>query len=366
MSKKVLAKVSENQVVQELVNNINNKEINSDDDVDHNFNNKNLCKAAVKLTTYGKAYEYRMNNKEVYLVNEETKDGTRKTNAYIRCSKSASKDGCDFCHIHQRTFERDSKSVKHFDNDVIPKDSSDKTKWLANLKDDFFDNMRKKKKKENTNSFVFPSEADPILLILNNKNSKISSMLYKYATKLLKDIDIKDTIPNSKKSSSKKEIESKKVSKTISKKDESDDEYNFNKKIESDNESENNVSDNDSDEELINKKNNDSDEEELDIDTEIYTNDGELYYLKDNIVFKPLENSECVKAGLLIEISEKYHTVKHEGKLFSIFLKEKHFRKGDIYICIVSNKIFNSKFKLIGTAVKKNNNQYDLKFKDEL
>lgn len=147
-SKVVETKVVESQVIEELVNNINNKETNSDEENEnHKFNDKNLCKAAVKLTTYGKAYEYRINNKEVYLVNEEIKSGVRKTNAYIRCSKSASKEGCDYCHIHQRTFERDKNSVKNFDKDIIPKDSSDKTKWLANIKDDFFDNMRKKERK---------------------------------------------------------------------------------------------------------------------------------------------------------------------------------------------------------------------------
>jgi len=52
--------------------------------------------------------------------------------------------------------------------------------------------------------------------------------------------------------------------------------------------------------------------------------------------------------------------------MYSIFLEQKHYRKGDILICIITNKIFNLKLKLIGTAIKKNNNQYDLKFKDEL
>ena len=53
-------------------------------------------------------------------------------------------------------------------------------------------------------------------------------------------------------------------------------------------------------------------------------------------------------------------------KYYSIFHKQTHVRKGIIYICIVSNKIFNSKMKHIGKAKKTDPNTYELVFPDEL
>lgn len=375
------SKIVEKQVIQDLVKNINNKETKLDDEnAAHTFHDKNLCKAAVRLTTYGKAYEYRLNNKEVYLVNEEGKNGSRKTNAYIRCSKSASKEGCNLCHIHERTFKNDESSVKIFDTDVMPKDSSDKTKWLANLKDDFFDNMRKKKKKESTNSFIFPNEADPILLILNNKKSKISSLLYKYATQLLKDIDIKNSTKQSDKNDKKdtkesnnsnKSSKSSKSSKKIIKStqevsDNEKDEENLVSDSDNNHDHDSDSSDNDSNRSDNENENEDDDEEsnELEIDSEIKTNDGQTFYLKDDTVYKSHDNGDCIMAGTLIETPEKYHTVIHEGKFYSIYLTQKHYQKGDLYICIITNKVFNTKFKLIGNAIKKNDH-YELKFKSD-
>lgn len=371
----------ESQVIDDLVNNINNKKISSNDDKfeKKNLNEKNICKAAVKITTYGVAYENRLNNKEVYLVKEKVK-GMYKTSAYIRCSKT-SPENCTFCHIHERMNKLNNSGIKIFEEDIIPKDSGDKTKWLANLKDDFFDNMRKKKKKNDNNTFSFSNEADPVLLILNNKNSKICTMLYNYATQLLKDIDIKE---NSKKSNKKEKIDKQKsISENIL--DSLDNNSNIENIIEK--ESKSNIEKNDevneidevdeieeetesiSEKEINNSsesENESESEEELEPDDEIYTNDGQQLYIKDMNVYKPDEDSGCTEIGILIEISEKHHTVKYNDKLYSIFHKDTHNRKGDVYICIITNKVFNKKMKYIGKADKLSNNKYNLSFLDEI
>ncbi len=361
--------MEESKVVEELVNNINTHK--ATDNVVNIVHEKNMCKAAVRLNTYGSAYQYRLNNKEVYLVKEDVK-GVYKTFAYIRCSKS-SNDGCNFCHIHDRMNKLNSSGVKVFDKDVIPQNLSDKTRWLANLKDEYFDNMRKKKKKEETNSFVFPNETDPVLLILNNKKSKICSMLYTYATQLLKDIDIKEPLnPVSEvKKQIKKEVKKeknikyqlneenvKKIPHILPKihEDEIEDEIEDIKSIVS----EEVISSSDEESEKIDE------EPELEPDDEIYTNDGQQFYIKNTTVYKADGDDGCAEVGELIEIVQKHHTIKYNEKYYSIFHKDNHVRKGVIYICIISNKVFNAKMKHIGKAKKTGLNTYELVFPDEI
>lgn len=354
--------MEESKVVQELVNNINTHK--TTENVVNIVHEKNMCKAAVRLNTYGSAYQYRLNNKDVYLVKEDVK-GIYKTYAYIRCSKS-SNEGCSFCHIHDRMNKLNSSGVKVFDRDVIPQNLSDKTRWLANLKDEFFDNMRKKKKKEETNSFVFSNEADPVLLILNNKKSKICSMLYTYATQLLKDIDVKEPLNEVKKQIKKeKNIKSqlneenvKKIVQILPKihEDEIEDEIEDITSIIS--------------EEVINSSDEvsekDDEEPELEPDDEIFTNDGQNFYIKNTTVYKADGVDGCAEVGELIEIVQKHHTIKYNEKYYSIFHKDNHVRKGVIYICIISNKVFNAKMKHIGKAKKTGSNTYELVFPDEL
>lgn len=357
-----MSKIEESQVISELVNNINTQK--ATEVVEKVVHEKNICKAAVRLNTYGSAYQNRLNNKEVYLVKEDVK-GVYKTFAYIRCSKSSNEE-CDFCHIHERMNKLNSSGLKVFEKDVMPQNLSDKTRWLASLKDEFFDNMRKKKKKEATNSFVFPNEADPILLILNNKKSKINSMLYTYATQLLKDIDIKEQV---KKQQIKKEV------KTEVKHEIKNENIKAEKSIPKIEEDiiEENVEDMDSisSEDVIGSSDEISqkdieEEPELEPDDEIFTNDGQHFYIKDTTVYKADGIDGCSEVGELIEIAQKHHTVKYNDKFYSIFHKNTHARKGIVYICIINNKVFNAKMKHIGKAKKTSPNTYDLIFPDEL
>jgi hypothetical protein len=44
----------------------------------------------------------------------------------------------------------------------------------------------------------------------------------------------------------------------------------------------------------------------------------------------------------------------------------KHDRRGKLYICKITNKIFNNDFNHIGNAINVNKNQYNLNFLDEI
>jgi hypothetical protein len=151
-------------------------------------NGKNCCKAAVRYTTIGNAYRSMMNqNTEVWLIDEDN-DGNTKTHAFSRCLKTIS-DENGYCHIHSNTIKNNGQSkVKDFEKDILPTDSSDKTRRLANEDDKYFLPMGKRgaKKKNSVNTYTFQDEFNPILLVLNHKNPKLITPLTICATQLLK------------------------------------------------------------------------------------------------------------------------------------------------------------------------------------
>jgi hypothetical protein len=162
---------SEDDTINQLLNNLNDnkgKFSHLKQKKDY-FIEKNCCTAAVKYNTIGTAYTDTKNNLNVYLIKEE-KNGNLKTNAYSRCSKTT-QDGNVFCHLHCRMLKYNSEGLKIFDKDIVPKSSTDKTRWLANINDDFFENMGKRgaKKKNIDNNYVFSTNNNPILLILSSE-----------------------------------------------------------------------------------------------------------------------------------------------------------------------------------------------------
>jgi hypothetical protein len=366
---------TDSSVIEQLVSNITSNKINTDNELvnNNNISEKNICKAAVKLNTYGSAFENINKNNDVYLVKEEI-NGNIKTIAYIRCSKT-SHNHSTFCHIHEKMNKLNSNALKIFDDEIIPKDSTDKTKWKATIKDEFFDNMRKKKNNDSYNSFNFSNKSDPILLILNNSNSKLYTMLYSYANQLLKDIDINTKLVDV---STKNKINKNSISKKDNKIITNNYENNINDKIVTNNIEEIISSDNEDDkfydednedsEDNEDNEDNESDNEEIDPDGILEDMNGNTYYLKKNFVFKPDNNDHdhCICIGSLFEIREKYHTIKYNDKYYSIFHSDYHERKGYIYICILTNKVFDNKKNFIGTLTKIDKNNHTFNFFDEL
>ena len=314
----------EKEVIEQLVNNIKSKKISSKTDKKITpLNEKIYCKAAVKLNTYTEARDNIENNIDVYIT-VDTNNGKVKKTAYSRCSKSTN-NGEDFCHIHKTVRKN---PIKIFDTDIVPQTGNDKTRWLATLKDDFFEKIRKKKNKV-SNSITFESN-DVILSILKSENSELINELYNYAHKLSK----KEVLSNIA-----LDIQVEKHEPIIT--------STTNNSLDSEEE----------------------EEEEFEADAEISTLNGTIYYLIKDNVYKQDENSndgECIEIGILIEIDEKYHTVYHNNNYYAIMKKINEPKKGSVYLCIETNKIFDLNLVHIGIANCIDKNNYDFNYLDEI
>jgi hypothetical protein len=321
----------EKEVIEQLVDNIKSKKISSKTDKKITpLNEKIYCKAAVKLNTYTEARNNIENNIDVYIT-VDTNNGKVKKTAYSRCSKSTN-NGEDFCHIHKTVRKN---PIKIFDTDIVPQTGNDKTRWLATLKYDFFEKIRKKKNKV-SNSITFESN-DVILSILKSENNELINELYNYAHKLSKN--------------SKKEVLSNPILHDQDEKNKSKITVCNNDLLKSEDEYE------------------DEDEEEFEADAEISTLNGTIYYLIKDNVYKQDENSndgECIEIGILIEIDEKYHTVYHNNNYYAIMKKINEPKKGSVYLCIETNKIFDLNLVHIGIANCIDKNNYDFNYLDEI
>jgi len=343
----------EEDVICELVEkiskkNIKNKKIKAVEKTDQ-------CKAGKRITTYGIAYKKIQDGEEVILVKEKDK-----ISAFVRCLKT-SNEGCDYCNIH---FKMNSSNLKIFDKDIKPEGLSDKNRWVATLKDEFFDNMRKKK--ENL--------SDPVSIILQNKKSKAYYMLAEYAKTLILDNLNNEKVVNTKTSKYSKKVSSEQKVKTAV--EDSNDYLNEDEIIEtkhisedkSEDESEDKSEDESEDEEeLVEDEEAELQEENEDDFIKIESNDGQVFYIKDNEAFGENDDETYSNVGIFTEVKKKYHTIIHEEKYYTIFFNHTHPRKGNIKLCIVSNKIYDAKMNHIGDGIKMDSNtNYDLKFFDEI
>jgi len=352
----------EKEVINQLVNKIKTKNIGSNTEK-NKIDEKKYCEAAVKLNTYGDACKNVSNNIPVCIVVEDINGKTKKI-AYSRCSKTT-QNGDSFCHIH-RTIRKNP--IKNFEKDILPQTNFDKKKWLANLKDEFFENMRKKKKKVPDNCFEFENENDIILLILNSGDISLINELYDLASPISKKIKPKK---------SKKVKKDKTVSTNVTERNERKESNECeNHKVEEhakDAEDSDTISHH-SDEDIASIHSefislNDEEEEEAEMDAEITTNNGDTYYLVGNSVYKPDEedpDSGCTEVGIFTEIHKNYHTIVYNDKFYTIMKKVNDLKKGLVYLCIVTNNIFNTKLNLIGKATFISKNKYDFNYTDEI
>jgi hypothetical protein len=399
----------------QILSNINEKKISNLSDnkskKKDTSNEKNNCVAAVRYNTIGNAYKDRMNNVDVYLIKEE-KNGNIKTHAYSRCSKTT-QDGTNFCHLHCRMTKYNNEGLKIFEKDILPLNSNDKTRWLANINDDFFENMGKRgaKKKNGENNFTFPDENHPVLLILTHKNAKLATHLSLYASQLLKNSNYvcPEIMINNIKNNDIKKVDSKKTKEIIKHDNTSENISNLismissidkssellkNSNIIKDNKSEDNESDDNKsednesvDNESVDNESDDnesvdeesfnnieikkeSDNEDNISDDEgvscipIYTNKKKLlWYNEDNkTVYEPEGDDGGEEIGILKEISNEYHTINHNDKLYTV-LKELNVKnKGNIYCCILTDSLFDKELNFIGTRTKIKNNEYRFDF----
>jgi hypothetical protein len=402
-----MSSLKENEVINELLQNITDKkgsELKNQNQKlkkKDNISEKNCCIAAVRYNTIGNAYKDVEKQIPVYLVKED-KNGVIKTDAYARCSKTT-RDGEDFCHLHCRMTKYNKDGLKIFEKDILPKSENDKTRILANISDDFFENMGKRgaKKKNGENNFIFPSDNHPVLLIMSHKNAKLATQLSLYATELLKNSNI--AMPDEKNKflsgslndNKKKNNESIKektydIMDLISsiKKDNSTNVKKLSDNEESDNESEcsseseeiqNNKSTNISSDKHENEESEDdpqdyeesedegsSDDQEDDDQSngveceKIITNKGKTLWLniENNIVYEPEGDDGGEEIGVLTKIPDKHHTILYKDVKYTVIKTFNDIDKGQINCCVLSNKLFDKKFKLIGKRMKLKNNEY--------
>ena len=392
--------ILEDEAMNQLIKNIKNKKIeHTSENKQKKDNNceKNCCIAAVRYNTIGNAYKDIQNNINVYLIEDEI-NGTKKVNAYAQCSKTAFSQCSEveyeksinieskLCHLHRRMIKSNSEGLKIFDKDILPTSQSDKKRWLANVNDDFFENMGKRgaKKKNSDNNFLFSNQNHPILLILNHKNAKLTTLLTVYASQLLKNnsntdfhIDKESKIPYKKDknndisknlnnlisliSSNGIDLKSKKTKADLQKCIE-----NF-KEDEEKSESE--------DEESIHEcfeKSNDLKEDDDDDDDvpciPIKTIKGKLLWFNEenNIVYEPEGEDGGEELGFLKEISKDYSTITHNKKTYTVIIEINHKNRGKINCCVLTDSLFDKKMNLIGTRTKLKNNDYMFDFSDEI
>ncbi len=347
---------NETVIVNELVDNIKKKKsYMSDKKTKSSTDNINQCKAAKKITTYGIAYQNVLDGKEVYLVKDKIDDNKSKISAYLRCSKTISDTG-DYCCIHLRTSKLNGESLKNFETDIMPNPdgSTDKLRWLATIKDDYFDNMRKKKEQC----------IDPILVIQQNKKSKAYELLLEYAKELIvNNLNNETAIP-------KKRLNRTNHTQQVLKTEEPEEQEPEEQEPEEQEPEKDTSNDNTGvDEVIIN--NVESEYEELDGDefVEVISNNGSTYYIKDNIAFAQNdddnndENATFSNVGIFTETKERYHTIKHDSKFYTIFYEYNDPNKGNIKLCVISKKIYNEKMLHIGNGIKLGSGtNYDLNY----
>jgi hypothetical protein len=402
----------------QILSNINEKKISnlSDKSKKKDFlSEKNLCIAAVRYNTIGNAYKDRMNNVDVYLI-KEFKNNNTKTHAYSRCSKTT-QDGILLCHLHCRMTKLNNAGLKIFEKDILPLNPNDNTRWLANINDDFFENMGKRgaKKKNSENNFTFPNENNPVLLILTHKNAKLSTQLSIYASQLLKNSNYicPEIITNNINDNYIKNIDQKKNKKTVkpdnntsenltnlismistidkssklfkksnisedngsgdceSEDSESEDSESEDSESE-DSESEDSCSGEHNIENIESGKNKSTNKEcnkdSLNDDEasciSICTNKDELlWYDEDNhIVYEPEEDDGGKEIGFLKEISDEYHTIKYNNKLYTVLKEINVKNQGNVYCCVLTDTLFNNELNFIGIRTKIKNNEYRFDF----
>ena len=377
----------ESEALNQLINNLTDKKLKSSKDEKlkkpKNTNTgKKFCKAAVKYNTFGDAYRDIEKGHNVFCVMEELNGEITKI-AYTQCSKT-SQDGECYCHIHNRTIKNKNSPIKNYE-DIIPSSDSDKTKWLLTLKDEFFENMGKRgaNKKNDKNNHKL-DENDPINVILRDKDPRKLALARICITKILKnDIEFLSSI----------NIESNNTDKNIKKKIEKQQSNidslvdllstvkESNKKLDNESSNENSSDDDSSDDEtneknITNEKMIEDNESESDSENESDSDEGvsciqiitvkgkQLWFNEDSkMVYEPEDDdeTEAKPMGELVEISEEFHTIIHNSKYYSVLNKIEN--KGKlVYHCVLTDKLFNKKFKHIGKLIKLKNKESKLEY----
>lgn len=339
-----------NELVEDLSENgkLKKKELNLNNE--KKICSKTCCKGAFKYNTYIKAYEDIKDKNQVYFVKND--DDTYRL--YRECKKN-SIDGSGLCHIHKRMKESNPSELKFFETDILPKSPKDKDRYLASIDDPFFSKIEKRNNKEKQKEQLKFKKNNPINEVLTSGNETLKTQLLLFATQLLNNNTLLSE-GNKKIKSISEEISDQisSLKAEIKEKDEADDEDN---EEEEDEEEE----DKDNEEEDLEKENNDEVEEYSVI--EIETEKGRKLYLspENNYIIDPQDEETVL--GIMAEINPKYRTIIYESKNYTVLKDRNHDEKGKIYICVLSNNIFDVSFNHIGKYKKNKSGGIEYTFK---
>jgi hypothetical protein len=335
-----------------LANNINKKSGSN-----KKLNDRlNQCIAVKRVITKGNALYIINSGKECWISKEKHND-VFKEFIYTRCLKSCN-EGINYCNSHKNNTFKTFEFIKTCENSR-----------LASHKD--FEDIR---------------TLNSISIVLKNKKSVAYFELKKYAEKLLLEnkhninyIDIKHK--SNKKSNSitsiinlsdKREIviENKSINNTLEHEELINDIKEEDEEGE-DNDKEDKSSDDESSDESCKEESSDEEEfEEYDENdfVKVESNNDKTYYIQNNDAYGENDDETYSKVGVFTEVKKKYHTILYEDKFYTIFFNHQHSVKGDIRICIVSNKIYDKKMNIIGQAINKDSNStdYELIFSDKI
>ena len=372
----------ESDAIDQLMNNFNNSE-DKKSNLKKEINNKDLkCIAAKQYATRGDAYSDIIKKIPVILLDEEH-NGNMKKNAYRRCFRTKH-CGTLYCKSHLSMVDS-NVNFKTFEQ-IYPLDINDKTKYIATINDEYFERMgeRGANKKNLKNTILLP---DDTLINIKNifeiKNVKtrqeVLNKLDLFAEDLLKKYNIKNkNIQDKPEKKIKKDLLRINIDETNNKLSNNIINNSINNIIESDDNNE--LSDNDDkseNDELNNNKLNDDNSNNSDILDDnsegvpcisIYTQKGKQLWLNvdDNTVYEPEGEDNGEEIGILKEISEEYHTILHENKMYTV-LKELSIKKyNKIYCCVLSDNLFDKNLNLVGKRKKLKNKEYKFEFNNEI
>ncbi len=151
---------------------------------------KNVCCAAVHKKVLAEVWNSLHDKKnEIFYIVTEYEGSQKKERAFTRCTKTVS-DGKDFCHLHQRKFNDNKDSIKHFEKDILPRGEDDEERRIATLEDEeFFEKMgtRGSPPKKNTGDLLIKKK-DPFYHILKffleHKDARLRTDFYRYVSEI--------------------------------------------------------------------------------------------------------------------------------------------------------------------------------------
>ena len=383
----------------EMLKNISNKKD------DNNLKKKQVCLGSKSLTKGG-AFDQISNGKNVFYQVVNKKDGKKEYKFFTNCSNGCSNS--TLCRSHKDQKIQGKNPLLLFD-DI--QNSSDYQKLLLKDNKDFFKNQIEKNNRQNNKN------KNKKLIENENNNSSFDILWNLYISGKLP-LDIKNEVLifcnniiqnnklsildiNSNKIDNSLSVKNIGLLNTIEKQQEEYNKYNnlstsnLNKSTfltkDNDKNDENSDSDTnslleedevniftDNNDQNLDNENSDSDNNSLfdneednnnekEIDAiEINTLKDKLLYLnpEGNIVYEP-EDGEFNELGILKKISQSYSTIEYMHQHWTVLREmdnpiDTDEKNKKIYVCSLSNNVFDLNYKYLGILTKKKNNTYTI------